>query len=131
LEEERAEARCARHWLAPALAVLIFAGLFSLVVVIGRMPPFDRLVTDPLFFKRGLVVHVNLALVAWFYSFIAALLFAVSGRAAACFRESAPAAVGAPPAFRRTFHFTGWQRAGRRSPRGYARQRDVSKRRGE
>jgi len=51
--------------------------------------------------------------------------------AAACFREPAPAAVGTPPAFRRTFDFTGWQRTGRRSPRGYARQRDVSKRRGE
>jgi hypothetical protein len=62
------------------LASLVFAGLFSLVVVVGRMPPFDRLVTDPLFFKRGLVVHVNLALVAWFYAFLAALLFAVGGR---------------------------------------------------
>ena len=65
----RPEVRCARNWLALALGVLVFAGLFSLVVVIGRMPPFDRLVTDPLFFKRGLVAHVNLALVAWFYSF--------------------------------------------------------------
>jgi hypothetical protein len=74
-----AEAACARQWLALAIAVLVLAGLFSLIVVIGRMPPFDRLVTDPLFFKRGLVVHVNLALVAWFYSFIAALLFLVPG----------------------------------------------------
>jgi hypothetical protein len=69
------EALCARRWLALALGVLVVAGVFSLVVVIGRMPPFDRWVTDPLFFKRGLVVHVNLALVAWFYSFVAALLF--------------------------------------------------------
>ncbi len=46
------------------------------------MPPFDRLVSDPLFFKRGLVIHVNLALVAWFYSFIAALLFLVPGKRA-------------------------------------------------
>jgi hypothetical protein len=38
------------------------------------MPPFDRFVTDPLFFKRCLVAHVNLALVVWFYSFVAALL---------------------------------------------------------
>jgi len=68
------EAWCARRWLGLAIATLVLAGLFSLVVVIGRMPPFDRLVTDPLFFKRGLVVHVNLALVAWFYAFVAALL---------------------------------------------------------
>jgi hypothetical protein len=71
--------QCASHWLGLALGVLALAGLFSLVVVIGRMPPFDRLVSDPQFFRRGLVVHVNLALVAWFYSFIAALLFALPG----------------------------------------------------
>lgn len=76
------EVRCARYWLGLAVGVLVLAGLFSLVVVIGRMPPFDRWVTDPLFFKRGLVVHVNLALVAWFYSFVAALLYLVPGRRA-------------------------------------------------
>jgi len=74
------EARAARYWLGLAVGVLMIAGFFSLVVVVGRMPPFDRLVTDPLFFRRGLVVHVNLALVAWFYSFIAAMLFLVPGR---------------------------------------------------
>jgi hypothetical protein len=74
--------RSASHWLGLSLAVLTLAGLFSLVVVVGRMPPFDRFVTDPLFFKRGLVVHVNLALVCWFYSFVAALLFLLPGRPA-------------------------------------------------
>ena len=53
--------------------------VWELTSTFWDMPPFDRLVTDPLFFKRGLVVHVNLALVAWFYSFIAALLFLVPG----------------------------------------------------
>jgi hypothetical protein len=80
--QSRWEMQCAVHWLGLALGVLALAGLFSLVVVVGRMPPFDRLVTDPLFFKRGLVVHVNLALVAWFYSFVAALLFLLPGRSA-------------------------------------------------
>ncbi len=77
---ETPEARAARYWLGLAVGVLMLAGFFSLVVVVGRMPPFDRWVSDPLFFKRGLVVHVNLALVAWFYSFIAAMLFLVPGR---------------------------------------------------
>lgn len=76
------ETRVARCWLGLAVGVLLLAGFFSLVVVVGRMPPFDRLVAAPLIFKRGLVVHVNLALVAWFYSFIAALLFLVPGRCA-------------------------------------------------
>jgi len=78
----RMEMQCASQWLGLAFGVLGFAGLFALVVVIGRMPPFDRLVSDSLFFKRGLVVHVNLALVAWFYSFVAALLFLLPGRRA-------------------------------------------------
>ncbi len=75
-----AEAReISRRWLGLALAVLVLAGIFALAVVIGRMPPFDRLVTDPLFFKRALVAHVNLALFAWLYAFVASVSFALPG----------------------------------------------------
>jgi hypothetical protein len=73
------ESASARQWLGLSLVVLVLAGLFALAVVVGRMPPFDRFVTDPLFFKRCLVAHVNLALIVWFYSFIAALLFLLPG----------------------------------------------------
>ncbi|MCC6640696.1 MAG: cbb3-type cytochrome c oxidase subunit I [Deltaproteobacteria bacterium] len=75
------ERRAARQWLGLALSVLLAAGLCALAVVIGRMPPFDRFVTDPLFFKRCLVAHVNFALIAWFYSFTSALLFLIPGTA--------------------------------------------------
>lgn len=75
------ERRAARQWLGLALGVLLAAGLCALAVVIGRMPPFDRFVTDPLFFRRCLVAHVNFALVAWFYSFTCALLFLAPGAA--------------------------------------------------
>ena len=68
------EAKTARRWLALAVGSLVLAGVLALLLVIARMPPFDRLVTDPLFFRRCLVVHVNLALVVWFYAFIGALL---------------------------------------------------------
>ncbi|MCP4007712.1 MAG: hypothetical protein GY725_26315 [bacterium] len=74
------ESPVARLWLGLSLLVLVFAGLFALAVVVARTPPFDRLVTDPLFFKRCLAAHVNLALVAWFYSFLAGLLFLLPGR---------------------------------------------------
>jgi hypothetical protein len=77
---EAVERRLARQWLALALGVLALAGLFALMVVVARMPPLDRLVTDPLFFKRCLVGHVNMALVAWFYSFVAALLLLLPSR---------------------------------------------------
>ena len=71
---ETTEARSARRWLGLAIGSLVAAGVLSLALVVGRMPPFDRWVTDPLFFRRCLVVHVDLALVVWFYAFIGALL---------------------------------------------------------
>jgi hypothetical protein len=77
-EPRSCEARQAsRQWLGLALAALVLAGLFALAVVIGRTPPFDRFVTDPLFFKRALVAHVNLALFAWLYAFVVSLSFAL------------------------------------------------------
>jgi len=75
------EAADARTWLGLSLGSLVFAGLFALAVVIGRMPPFDRFVTDPLFFKRCLVAHVNLSLIVFMYGFVVSLLFLFPGRA--------------------------------------------------
>jgi hypothetical protein len=63
-----------RRWLALAVASLVLAGLLSLVVVAGRIPLLAPLFTDPLFFRRCLVVHVDLALIVWFYAFLAALV---------------------------------------------------------
>jgi cytochrome c oxidase subunit 1 len=78
-----------RNWLTLAVGSLVVAGLLSLAVVVGRLPVLSRLIDDPLFFKRCLVVHVDLALVVWFYAFIAALL-ALGARA-----ERSPIVVGA------------------------------------
>jgi len=60
----------ARHWLGIAVWSLVASGILSLALVIGRLPPLDALFTDPLFFQRCLVVHVDLALVVWFLAFI-------------------------------------------------------------
>ncbi len=74
------DAAAARTWIALAVGVLVVAGLFALILVVGRMPPLDRLFTDPTFFRRGLVVHVDLALVAWFYCFLTGLWFLLPTR---------------------------------------------------
>src|SRR5512145_532688 len=63
----------ARRWFLLAVGSLVIAGLLSISVVFGRLPGIARFIDDPLFFKRCLVVHVDLALVVWFYAFIAAL----------------------------------------------------------
>ena len=57
-----------RRWCALAVGSLVVAGLLSLAVVVGRLPILSRIIDDPLFFKRCLVVHVELALVVWFYA---------------------------------------------------------------
>lgn len=74
------DATSARHWLLLAVGVLMLAGIMATLLVIGRVPPLDRLFADPLMFRRGLVVHVDLALVAWFYCFITGLWFLLPAR---------------------------------------------------
>lgn len=56
----------ARGWFLFAVGSLVLAGLLSLLLVVGRLPFLGWLFTDPLFFKRALVVHVDLAIVIWF-----------------------------------------------------------------
>jgi hypothetical protein len=68
------ERTAATRWLWIAVGVLLVAGAFALLLVLARMPPFDALVTDPGFFRRCLVVHVQLSIVCWFYAFVCALL---------------------------------------------------------
>jgi len=71
----------ARHWFLFSIGSLVIAGLLSLLLVLGRLPFLAPFFTDPLFFKRALVVHVDLALIVWFQAGTAALLALVLGDA--------------------------------------------------
>ncbi len=62
-----------------AVGSLLVAGCFSLLLIVGRLPIFSSWISDPLFFKRCLVLHVDLALVVWFFSFAAALYSLLPG----------------------------------------------------
>jgi len=68
-----------RRSLGLAIGSLLFAGCLSLMLIVGRMPVFSTWVADPLFFKRCLVLHVDLALIVWFFSFAAALYSLLPG----------------------------------------------------
>ena len=68
-----------RRALALAIGSLLLAGSFSLLLIVGRMPVFSEWVSDPLFFKRCLVLHVDLALIVWFFSFAAGLFALMPG----------------------------------------------------
>lgn len=76
------EAIAMRRWLAVAVGSLILAGFFAAFLVVGRAPFFGALTADPLFFRRCLVVHVDLSLVVWFYAFVAGLFLLVPPRGA-------------------------------------------------
>lgn len=69
------EASGARRWVLLAVGSLLLAGLLSALLVVARAPVFSGLVSDPSFFRRCLVVHVDLSLLVWIYAFAAALSF--------------------------------------------------------
>lgn len=71
----------ARGWFSFGIGSLVLAGLLSLLLVVGRLPFLGWLFTDPLFFRRALVVHVDLAIVIWFQAgTLAYLAWAVGAR---------------------------------------------------
>ncbi|MFW5921543.1 MAG: hypothetical protein ACOCUS_06860 [Polyangiales bacterium] len=84
-----------KRWLGTAVGSLVLAGLLSLLLVVGRLPGLHGLFTDPLFFKRCLVVHVDLALIVWFYAFFVALYLTVPTRSRPARPGRAASAVGA------------------------------------
>ncbi|MDP1579325.1 MAG: cbb3-type cytochrome c oxidase subunit I [Candidatus Didemnitutus sp.] len=77
----RTSVSVARVWFLFAVGSLVLAGLLSLLLVVGRLPFLGAIFTDPLFFKRALVVHVDLALVVWFQAGTAAFLALALGDA--------------------------------------------------
>lgn len=71
----------ARGWFLLAVGSLVLAGLLSLLLVVGRLPFLGWLFTDPMFFRRALVVHVDLSIVVWFQAGALAFLgLALGGR---------------------------------------------------
>ncbi|MEW5849591.1 MAG: cbb3-type cytochrome c oxidase subunit I [Myxococcota bacterium] len=76
-ESSRLAAAASKRWLALAIGSLLASGVLALFLVVGRAPGLHTLFTDPLLFKRCLVVHVDLALVVWLHAFIVALFFRV------------------------------------------------------
>lgn len=61
--------RAARLWLTLAVASLIAAGLFSLLLVMSRTPGIQEIIPWIDFFHVALVVHVDLSVVIWFLAF--------------------------------------------------------------
>lgn len=60
-----------RKWLALAIASLLAAGVFSLLLVMSRTPGVQSIIPWIDFFHVALVVHVDLSVLIWFLSMAA------------------------------------------------------------
>lgn len=70
----------ARAWLGLSLGTLLLAGLGAVLLVLGRVLPLLGVTAAGDFFRRALIVHVDLALVVWFYAFLGGLVALLPGR---------------------------------------------------
>ena len=90
ISDQSPEATSARRWVLLAVGSLLMSGVLALLLVVARVPIFSSWVTDPAFFRRCLVVHVDLSLLVWVYAFAAALSFLLPKSGA----SSAPSRAG-------------------------------------
>jgi hypothetical protein len=63
---EDTRAQLARGWLHLALAAIIGAGVYSILLVVSRTPGLAGLFPVENFFRVALVVHVDLSVLVWF-----------------------------------------------------------------
>ena len=70
----------AMGWFGYAVAGLMLSGVFAILIVLGRTPGIAPTLGDAEFFRRSLVVHVNLALVVWFCAFIVGMTHTLGRR---------------------------------------------------
>ena len=69
----------AAAWIGLAILALLLSGALALALVVGRTPVISDWLDDPHFFRRALVIHVNLALWGWFLAYAAGLRVLVDG----------------------------------------------------
>jgi cytochrome c oxidase subunit I len=72
-----ARATLARGWLWLALAAIIGAGVYSILLVVSRTPGLAALFPVANFFRVALVVHVDLSVLVWFVA-IAGVFWSVN-----------------------------------------------------
>ena len=61
--------RLTTGWLFLGLSALVIGGLFSILVVLSRIPFFAKIIPWVDFFRTALVVHVNMTVLVWFLAF--------------------------------------------------------------
>jgi hypothetical protein len=72
--------RTTSAWLMLGLAALVFAGLYSILLVLARTPTVQDMTPFIDFFRVSLVVHVNLSVLIWLLCMAGVFWSLVSGR---------------------------------------------------
>ncbi len=67
----------AKLWFILSVSALLIAGFLSLSFIIGRAPVLSSFITDPMWIKRVLIVHVDLALLIFIYGFFCGLFLLI------------------------------------------------------
>ncbi|MBW7859443.1 MAG: hypothetical protein H3C43_14400, partial [Leptonema sp. (in: Bacteria)] len=80
LEKKGPAYQASSFWLYLAGSALTLSGVLAFLLALARVPALKWLVSDPMFFRRALVVHVNLGLTVWVFAFIASLFSLLPGR---------------------------------------------------
>lgn len=80
LEKKGPAYQASSLWLYLAGSALTLSGVLAFLLALARVPALKWIVSDPMFFRRALVVHVNLGLTVWVFAFIASLFSLLPGR---------------------------------------------------
>ncbi|MCJ7556688.1 MAG: cbb3-type cytochrome c oxidase subunit I [Gammaproteobacteria bacterium] len=78
--DNAATRRTTTAWVMLALTSLVFAGIYSILLVMARTPAVQEMIPLIDFFHVALVVHVDLSILIWLLSVAAALWSLSSGR---------------------------------------------------
>ena len=77
--ENQAQNNIAVAWLKLGVGALLFAGIFTILLVFARTPAVQEIIPLTDFFHVALVVHVDLSVLIWFISF-AGVLWSLSSK---------------------------------------------------
>lgn len=66
-----------KAWILISISSLLLAGFLSVFIMLGRIPVINEWMFGSLWMRRILVVHVDLALVVSFYSFITSFIILI------------------------------------------------------
>jgi hypothetical protein len=67
-----------KYWLFLAIISLSFSGFFAFFITVARTPYVYELFHNPDFFKKALVIHVNLGFLIWLSCFVVSIFYLIS-----------------------------------------------------